>query len=138
MNSNSKNQEVFNGDDYDLSTRRLRNADGYAISGESEFSRERSNPFEMVDYLIDQEVDQRGRGPKGYDNNDDRIYEKVCGALFQSPDIDASEIEVQVNGGVVTFEGMVSDVKTCHLILLLTSDIMGVTSIKNRITIQHC
>jgi hypothetical protein len=50
-----------------------------------------------------------GRGPKGYQRSDERIREDVNEELWQSGEIDASEIMVQVTNGVVTLDG---DVET--------------------------
>jgi hypothetical protein len=49
-----------------------------------------------------------GRGPKNWQRSDDRIREDVNESLTQHPDVDASEVEVQVVGGQVTLTGTVS------------------------------
>jgi hypothetical protein len=49
-----------------------------------------------------------GRGPKGYRRSDERIREEVSDTLTADPRVDASEIEVQVEGGVVTLSGSVT------------------------------
>src|SRR5256885_12501149 len=43
-----------------------------------------------------------GRGPKGYRRSDERIREEVMERLTFSPDIDASDVEVEVQDGVVS------------------------------------
>ena len=48
-----------------------------------------------------------GNGPKGYKRSDDRIREEVCEALYSSPRVDASDIEVTVNQGCVSLKGTV-------------------------------
>lgn len=48
-----------------------------------------------------------GVGPKNYHRSDERIYEEICEILTLDPDIDASEIEVEVKDGVVTLRGLV-------------------------------
>ena len=50
----------------------------------------------------------RGKGPKNYTRSDERIREDVC-ELLQDADLDATEIEVKVQGGEVTLEGTVED-----------------------------
>jgi osmotically-inducible protein OsmY len=50
-----------------------------------------------------------GRGPKGYTRSDARIEEDVNEALTRDPELDASDIEVRVNGGVVELSGKVAD-----------------------------
>ena len=48
-----------------------------------------------------------GRGPRGYQRGDERIWEEVCDLLTQHPRIDASDVEVAVKGGEVTLSGSV-------------------------------
>lgn len=48
-----------------------------------------------------------GKGPKGYNRSDERIYEDVCEALSLHPEIDASGVEVSVQGGIVTLTGTI-------------------------------
>lgn len=47
----------------------------------------------------------RGRGPRGWARDDQRLYEAVCERLLQDPLIDARGIEVEVEDGVVTLRG---------------------------------
>ena len=48
-----------------------------------------------------------GRGPKGYTRSDERIREDVSDKLMEHPDLDASEIEVQIQNREVTLTGTV-------------------------------
>lgn len=50
-----------------------------------------------------------GRGPKSYTRSDARIEEDVNEMLTRDPELDASDIEVRVNSGVVELTGTVSD-----------------------------
>lgn len=50
-----------------------------------------------------------GRGPKGYTRSDARIEEDVNESLTRDPELDASDIEVRVEGGVVELSGTVAD-----------------------------
>jgi BON domain len=51
----------------------------------------------------------RGRGPRGYERSSDRIREDVCEWLTDDDEVDASNIEVQVERGVVILGGSVPD-----------------------------
>ncbi|MGH8178915.1 MAG: BON domain-containing protein [Steroidobacter sp.] len=51
----------------------------------------------------------RGRGPKGYVRSDERLREIICERLTDDPDIDASDIGIEVQGGEVTLTGTVTD-----------------------------
>lgn len=50
-----------------------------------------------------------GKGPKGFVRSDERIREQVCEALADHPEIDASDIEVEVADGEVTLKGTVAN-----------------------------
>lgn len=49
-----------------------------------------------------------GKGPKNWIRSDERIREEVCEALYESYDVDATDIEVLVAEGVVTLKGTVN------------------------------
>lgn len=53
--------------------------------------------------------DFAGLGPKNYRRSDQRIYEDVCEILTQASEVDARDIEVQVDHGEVTLRGTVPD-----------------------------
>jgi hypothetical protein len=55
----------------------------------------------------DRDAGHRGRGPKGYVRSDERIREDVSDRLTDDPIVDASDIEVLVQGGEVTLNGYV-------------------------------
>jgi hypothetical protein len=48
-----------------------------------------------------------GKGPKGYKRSDERTLEDVCDAIAHQGHIDASDVEVKVEGGTVTLSGTV-------------------------------
>lgn len=74
------------------------------LSGKDEFGESWINQDEY-------EAQRRfvGRGPRGYHRSDDRLYEEVCEALKRDPEIEAQDIGVKVDHGVVTLEGHVRD-----------------------------
>lgn len=51
----------------------------------------------------------RGRGPKGYTRSDARLEELICERLTDDPEIDASDIEVDVDKQLVRLSGTVED-----------------------------
>jgi len=79
----------------------------------------------------------KGKGPKGYRRSDERIWEDVCEALKNHPEIDASDMEVEVNNGVVTFKGTVESRLVKKMAEDLVEDISGVTDIQNELHLQH-
>ena len=100
--------------------------DRYDITGESEYSRESTIPFDEDEVLSERHYsfdthgkevirrngpfknDFRGKGPKGYRKSDEAVKEDVSEALYRSTEVDASYIEVFVKGGHVTLKGKVA------------------------------
>ena len=80
---------------------------------------------------------QYGRGPKGYSRSDDRLSEEINEQLMRDPDIDASEVEVKVERGVVTLGGSVEDRRVKHEIENLVAGVMGVKDVANQLRIQQ-
>ena len=78
-----------------------------------------------------------GRGPKGYHRSDDRIREEVSEELYRHPEIDASEIEVQVQNGEVTLTGKVEDRHQKRLAEDLAERISGVTDVHNQLKVDR-
>lgn len=54
----------------------------------------------------------RGKGPKNFLRSDDRIKELICERLTDDPDVDASEVTLNVQGGKITLEGTVDSRQT--------------------------
>lgn len=76
-----------------------------------------------------------GRGPRGYRRSDQRIHEEVCDRLAAHGHIDASEVEVTVEGGEVTLEGQVRDRRTKRLAEAAVDHVVGVVDVHNRLRI---
>jgi hypothetical protein len=74
-----------------------------------------------------------GRGPKGYRRSDDRIREDVNEELTRHPEIDASEIEVRVEGGEVTLTGTVEERRDKRLAEDLAERVPGVNEVHNQL-----
>lgn len=51
-----------------------------------------------------------GRGPKNWKLSDEKIKEKVSEILLHSHDVDPSEMEIEVDQGVVTLKGSIASV----------------------------
>jgi hypothetical protein len=76
-----------------------------------------------------------GYGPKNYKRSDDRIYEEVCSKLMRNRDIDASNIGVKVESGVVFLSGKVEGRKVKKLAELIIEDLPGVQDVRNELTV---
>jgi hypothetical protein len=77
----------------------------------------------------------RGRGPRGYQRSDERIQEDVCECLTQHGRVDASNIEVTVQGGEVTLTGTVEDRQMKRLAEDLAENVSGVKQVHNQVRI---
>jgi osmotically-inducible protein OsmY len=67
-----------------------------------------------------------GRGPKGYQRSDERIKEDLSERLMQQGQVDASEIDVQVEGGEVTLMGTVHNRQAKRMAEDVAESISGV------------
>jgi osmotically-inducible protein OsmY len=77
-----------------------------------------------------------GKGPKGYRRSDARIQEEVCDLLTENPDIDASEIEVNVKGCVVTVAGSVENRRIKRMVEDLVENVNGVVDVRNELRVS--
>jgi osmotically-inducible protein OsmY len=119
---------------YDRSVKSLNDSDRYEFSGESEYSRERSDPYSMVNYMIDHGVDVRGSGASDYYFSDDQICDEVCEILARDPRIDSSEINVQVSEGVVLLKGLVDSRQIKRLAEISIESLPGVMEVVNQLS----
>lgn len=79
----------------------------------------------------------RGKGPRNYKRSDDRIKEIVCDALCDNPDLDASNIEVEVKNSEVILSGEVNDKSAKRLAEDLAEHVTGVSNVENRIHVTE-
>lgn len=85
----------------------------------------------------DERPSYRGRGPKNYQRSDERIREEVCERLTMDHDVDASDIEVSVNGGVVTLEGSVNERHAKRIAEDIADGVRGVTDVQNNLRVNR-
>ena len=78
-----------------------------------------------------------GRGPRGYRRTDDRIREEICERLTDHPLLDASDVDVDVQEGVVTLTGRVSVRAEKHLAEDIAEEVWGVHDVENRLRVQR-
>lgn len=80
--------------------------------------------------------DFSGRGPKGYRRSDERINDELNERLTQDHNVDASDIDVNVENGEVTLSGLVSDRRTKRIAGYIADEISGVIDVHNMIKIR--
>ena len=108
-----------------------------SAGSERPFSSQHNNgrdlqPFERRSH----EMNFGGRGPKGYKRSDERLKEEVCDRLTDHSFLDASEIEVNVEGGHVTLTGTVDSRRTKRMAEDALEGIRGISDISNQIKIH--
>jgi osmotically-inducible protein OsmY len=93
-------------------------------------------PFESRSQSQSQfQGEHRGRGPKGYQRSDERIHEEICECLTDDHFIDASDIEIAVQGGIVTLTGTVSSRHEKRRAEDLIENLSGVQDINNSLRV---
>lgn len=78
-----------------------------------------------------------GRGPRNYQRSDERISEDIHERLTAHPEIDASDVEIEVKGGEVTVIGSVEDRWTRHRVEDVIDEVLGVREIDNKLRIHR-
>jgi BON domain len=78
-----------------------------------------------------------GRGPKNYRRSDGRIREDICDRLTAHPDVDASDLEVSVSGGIITLLGTVESRHEKRIAELIADDTLGVDDVNNQLKVRH-
>ena len=77
----------------------------------------------------------RGKGPKGYARSAERILEDINDRLTDDPWLDASEIEVSVEGSEATLKGTVSSRRDRRRAEAIAEDVLGVTYVQNNLRV---
>ncbi|MDR7124266.1 BON domain-containing protein [Pseudotabrizicola sp. 4114] len=83
------------------------------------------------------EQDHRGKGPRGYQRSDERIREDVSDRLSDDPRVDASEIDVTVEGGEVTLAGEVSSKYAKRYAEDCADAVSGVAHVQNNLRVKR-
>lgn len=79
----------------------------------------------------------RGRGPRNYTRSDDRIVDDLIDRMTEHHELDATQILVMVEGGVVTLTGEVPERRMKHLAEDIADEVSGVRDIENRIRVDN-
>ena len=78
-----------------------------------------------------------GRGPKGYKRSDEKIIEEACQRLERDGEIDASNIEVSAEDGVIRLRGTVEDRRTKRRAEECVESIYGVRDVMNELRVTQ-
>jgi hypothetical protein len=78
-----------------------------------------------------------GRGPQGYQRSDERIKEDVCERLTQHGQIDASNIEIDVENGEVILRGSVDQRHAKRMAEDAAESVSGVRDVRNELRVKQ-
>jgi osmotically-inducible protein OsmY len=79
----------------------------------------------------------RGKGPRDYKRSDERIREDVCDRLSDDPFIDASDVEVRVEGSEVVLSGVVHSREEKRRAEDMVESISGVSNVQNQLKVSR-
>lgn len=105
--------------------------------GESRSFEGHNEYLEAVTDGSDTPGEHRGRGPKGYRRSDERIREDINDRLTEDSWLDATHIEVAVEGGEVTLTGTVSSRQAKRRAEDLAERVSGVDDVQNNIKVNR-
>jgi hypothetical protein len=78
-----------------------------------------------------------GRGPKGYQRSNERVREDICERLTRHGQVDASDIDVQVQDGEVTLAGTVDTRQAKRLAEDTAFSVSGVRDVHNQLRVGY-
>jgi osmotically-inducible protein OsmY len=81
--------------------------------------------------------EHRGRGPRNYQRADERIADEINQFLTMHPELDASDIDVVVNQGIVTLKGRVLSRWDKRLAEEISEDVYGVKEVHNELRVNN-
>ncbi len=133
----SKSSQEFRGDEFSDQpySRGSRNFD-YSRGSENFDSQRNYGSYPSSSLPMEGRGQFAGRGPKGYSRSDERVTEDINEQLMRHPDVDASDIEVKVNGGEVILTGTVTQRHCKRMAEDIAERISGVKDVRNEIRVQ--
>jgi len=81
--------------------------------------------------------DHFGKGPKGWVRSDQAILDELHCLLSSNPKVDATDITVLVDKGIVRLNGWVNSRQEKWLAEEIAEEVLGVTSVENNIHLRN-
>ena len=79
----------------------------------------------------------RGKGPRDYQRSAERIREDICDRLYEDDYVDASNIDIKIEGNEVILSGTVRSKEEKRRAEDLVESISGVRNVENRIRVNR-
>ncbi len=93
--------------------------------------------FENDDYSHYAGADYReNHQSHSYSRTDERIFEEVCETLMDDPTVNASQITVKVEEGIVILEGIAGSRMEKRVAEMIIAEIPGVLDVRNEIVLS--
>lgn len=89
----------------------------------------------VLEQQFNVQPDFSGIGPKGYKRTDERLQDEVCDLLAKDRNIDASNLFVAVENGIVKLAGTVPKREDRYLVERAVDGIWGIVDIENGIKV---
>jgi hypothetical protein len=80
---------------------------------------------------------QANSGPRGRRKSDESLRQEIREILNADPEVEATDIEVEVEGGAVTLRGAVVDSDARLLAEELVESLVGVREVHNRLRVER-
>ena len=80
---------------------------------------------------------RRPVGPKNYERPDERVLGDVCDRLAHHPDVDVSDVTVDVDKGLVKLGGTVGDRRQKYIVEEIADAVYGVKDVENQIRVRR-
>lgn len=84
---------------------------------------------------MDRMESHRGKGPKNYQRSEERIREDISDRLSDDDSLDASDIEIKVNGSEVTLSGTVETRAAKRRAEDIAEAVSGVSNVQNQLRV---
>lgn len=114
-----------------------RDDEGFGYPGQGGYGDFRSASAQPPQHSPARPAGHRGRGPRNIMRSDERIADDLIERLTRDDHIDAREILVGVDAGVVTLTGEVPERSMKHLAEDLAVAVQGVREVHNRIRVDR-
>lgn len=96
--------------------------------------RERSSAPSLKPIQVQKET-FKGRGPRNYRPTDERIRERLCEVLTDHPDVDASDLVLDVECGIVQLQGSIRHAAMKDRLLAAIQDAHGVVGVVDQVQV---
>jgi hypothetical protein len=103
----------------------------------SQEERDLRNVFSSQTKLSGQIHNHRGKGPKGYKRSSERILEDACDRLMGDSRIDATDVQVEFNDGVLILKGLVRTKDEKRRAEFLMENLSGVRDVFNQLHVKQ-